>query len=221
MGQIQFFKTSIGKKYVMAITGLVWCGFIMGHMLGNMLIFFGPEVYNRYAHGIVSNLPLLYGVEAILSLTLLAHLVLAIQLTLKNRGARQTGDAQLPSGDGAASLASRTMIFHGSLILVFVVYHLISFKYGTYYEVEYGGEKMRDIFRLLRESFQDPIFVSWYGVCLLGLWFHLSHGFASAFQSLGLFSTEFHGKIKKIGYFYSAIVALGFIVQPFYFYFCY
>lgn len=217
----EFFKTSIGKKYLMAITGLIWSGFVMGHMLGNTLIFLGPEAYNRYAHAIVSNLPLLYMTEIVLSLTLLVHIVMAVQLTLQNRAAQGVASSMIPHGDRGASLASRTMIYHGSLILVFVVYHLISFKYGPYYEVQYDGEKMRDVFRLVQESFQNPGFVAWYVVCLLGLGFHLSHGFASSFQSLGLFSLDFHKKMKKIGCIYSVVVAFGFIAQPIYFYFFY
>lgn len=222
MKQTIFFKTSIGKKYLMGITGLIWSGFVVGHMLGNTLIFFGPETYNGYAHAIVSNPILLYGTEIILSLTLLTHIVLAFQITCQNKKARQVQGDVLPQGEVKASLASRTMVYQGSLLVVFIIYHLISFKYGPYYEVTYNGETMRDVFRVLEESFNNPLFALWYVVCLLGLGFHLSHGFSSSFQSLGVFSSPAKREIiKKIGWVYSFVVTFGFIAQPVYFYFIY
>lgn len=210
-----FVLTSIGKKYLMGITGLVWAGFVFGHMAGNMTLFISPDVYNAYGHAIVSNKILLYGTEIVLVLSLVIHVTMAVLLTKENRQARAQRYAVSPSGEKGASLAARTMAVQGSLILAFIISHLITFKYGTYYEVTINGVVMRDLHRLIVEVFQQPAYLGWYLVCLMLLGFHLSHGFGSIFQSLGI-SNVHSNKIKKLSLAYGLVVALGFLSQPIY-----
>ncbi|WP_374031641.1 hypothetical protein [Bdellovibrio bacteriovorus] len=112
------------------------------------------------------------------------------------------------------TLASRTMAIQGSLILVFIILHLITFKYGTHYETTVNGVVMRDLAKLMFEVFQSPGYIAWYVVCLVLLGFHLSHGVGSTFQSLGLMEGTYRNTWKKLSYAYAVVVAAGFIAQP-------
>jgi succinate dehydrogenase / fumarate reductase cytochrome b subunit len=213
-----FYRTSIGKKYIMGLTGLIWAGFVLSHMAGNMLILVSADAYNRYGHGIVTS-GILIPAEIILVLALITHVAMAILLTIENRKARGHRYAVTPKGDKGGTLASRTMAIQGSLILVFVIYHIITFKYGTVYETTVNGVAMRDLHRLIVEVFHQPGYVVWYTVCLIILGFHLKHGVGSTFQSLGLKNDHYAPIIHKASIAYGVIVALGFLSQPFYVYF--
>ncbi len=204
----------------MAITGLMWSGFVLSHMVGNLLIFVGAEAYNKYSHALVSN-PLIYLAEAGLVITLLVHAFDGMKLSYENRKARPERYAVNPSPQKSASVASKSMIFTGSLMLAFIIYHLITFKFGPHYTVTYNNVEMRDIFRVIVEVFQNPIYVFGYGVCMIFVGLHLSHGFQSSFQTLGFYHPRYTSLIKKFGCVYSAIIAAGFIAQPIYVFFVY
>lgn len=210
-----FLGSTVGKKYLMGISGLVWAGFVLAHMAGNLLIFVSHDAYNTYGHLLTSG-NIIYVAEAVLVLALLMHVGLAINLTATNRAAKETRYAVSAKGKKKATLASRTMAIQGSLILVFIILHLITFKYGTHYETEVNGVVMRDLARLMEETFQSTTYVVWYLVCLILLGFHLSHGVGSSFQSLGLMEGSYRKVWTKLSYGYAFIVALGFIAQPLY-----
>jgi succinate dehydrogenase / fumarate reductase cytochrome b subunit len=185
-------------------------------MAGTMLILVSPSLYNAYGHAIVSNKIVLYGAETLLILAILTHIFTAICLTKVNISARPQRYAVSPNGEKGASLASKTMAAQGSLILAFVISHLITFKYGSYYETTVDGVTMRDLHRLVVEVFHQPGYVAWYVLCLVLLGFHLSHGVGSVFQSLGLKNDKFAPLINKISIGYGLIVAAGFLSQPIY-----
>lgn len=208
--------SSIQKKMIMGVCGAIWAGFVFAHMAGNMLILVSAELYNRYGHAIVSNKPLLYAAETLLVGALLVHAGVGILLAIENRRAKPQKYAVAAVGEKRASLASRTMAFQGSILLFFIIYHLITFKYGTEYLVSYNGVEMRDLHKLVVEVFQQPIYVVGYSVCLLLLGWHLSHGVSSIFQTLGLNHPKYHQKIKWAGCIYALVVAAGFISQPLY-----
>ena len=211
-----FLGTTVGKKYLMGISGLVWAGFVLAHMAGNLLIFVSADAYNLYGHALTSG-NIIYVAEAILILALITHVGLAINLTYSNREAKDTRYAVAAKGEKRVSLASRTMAIQGTLILAFLIYHIITFKYGTYYETTTAsGVVVRDLHRLIVEVFQSPAYVAWYIVCLILLGFHLKHGVGSTFQSLGVMSGNSRPLFKKLSIGYGVIVALGFISQPLY-----
>ena len=211
-----FLFTTVGKKYLMGISGLVWAGFVLGHMAGNLLLFVSPAAYNAYGHAITSGM-IIYAVEALLILALIVHVTCAVNLTIENRKARGGKSyAAKSKSDKAATLASRTMGAQGSIILAFIILHISTFKYGTYYETTVAGTTMRDLHRLVLEIFQKPEFVIWYLVALFILAFHLRHGVASSFQSLGWKNDRTAPIIKKISFAYAVVVAGGFIAQPIY-----
>lgn len=210
-----FLGSTVGKKYIMGITGLIWAGFVLAHMAGNLLIFVSSDAYNTYGHALTSG-NLIYVAETVLVLALIAHVFCAISLTKNNREAKQSRYAVAAKGQKRVSLASRTMAVQGSLILAFVILHIITFKYGTYYETTVNGVVMRDLARLMVEVFQSPAYVIWYLVCLILLGFHLTHGVGSTFQSLGLMNGSYREGLRKLSLTYGVIVALGFIAQPLY-----
>jgi len=208
-----FLTSTVGKKYLMGLSGLIWTGFVFAHMAGNMLMFVSPDAYNIYGHNLVSG-NLIYFVEGLLILALLTHVGLAISLTLENRRSRPDRYAVRGRGAKSARWASRTMAIHGTIILIFIVTHLITFKFGTYYETTVDGVVMRDLFRLMVEIFTQPVYLAWYFISLILLGFHLSHGVGSVFQSFGLLHPTYQPMIKTVSWVYAIVVVVGFLSQP-------
>jgi succinate dehydrogenase / fumarate reductase cytochrome b subunit len=204
----------------MALAGLGMCLFVLGHVLGNFLMFVSPEAYNMYGHKLTSN-PLIYVAEVGLIGILVAHVVGALILTIRNKTARDTAYAKPGTGDKKTSMTTKTMWWQGVVVLVFIVLHLITFKFGTVYNTTVNGEEVRDLFRLLVEVFQSPVYVIWYVAAVALLGFHLMHGFQSSLQTLGVNHPQFTPKIKIVSLVYGAVVSLGFIAQPLYMFFIY
>lgn len=199
----------------MALTGLGLSAFVLTHMIGNLLIFAGPEKYNAYSHVLISN-PFIYVAEVGLVALFLAHVLTAITLTIENKKARGERSYVTTSGAKGVLFASKTMIHQGLILLIFTISHLISFKYGPDYKVTYDGVEMRDLHALVLEVFHKPVYVAWYVVCLVLLGLHLSHGFASAFQSIGVFHPRYTVLLKRFSIFYAVVVSAGFIAPPVY-----
>ncbi len=215
---MKYLMSSIGRKQLMALTGLAWSLFVLTHMAANLLILFDAEAYNKYGHALVSN-PLIYIAEAGLVLTILVHIVNGVIVTYGNWKARPLKSAMVPSGDKAPRFQSKWMAYHGTLLLIFLIWHLVTFKFGDVYYVTYAGVEVRDLHRLVLEVFQKPFYVAFYLVCMVAVGFHLSHGFYSSFASLGLYHPRYSPMISKFGFIYAVIVAAGFMSQPIYVFF--
>ena len=211
-------SSSIGRKQLIGLTGLGLSLFVLTHMLGNMLIFVGPQAYNEYGHALVSN-PLIYLAEAGLLAAFCAHLLIALKISYANFKARPVGYAVKASGDKGTSAAKRLLWAQGLLILVFVILHLITFKFGAEYTVDYGKGPIRDLHKLMIEVFKDPAYVAWYVVAVFVLGAHLIHGIGSAFQTLGINHPKYNCAIKCVSWFYGIAVAAGFAAQPIYVFF--
>ena len=212
-----FFNSTIGKKYLVAVTAIFWCLFVFVHMLGNMLIFLGSEAYNKYSHALTSN-PFIYVAELILLLLILVHIFLALGLKFRNFRTKPSLYAVQPMREKSSAISSRTMAYTGTLILAFLIWHLIMFKYGQQYYIQYNGVTVRDLYRLVSEKFQDPLFVAAYCVVMIFVGMHLFHGVKSIFQTLGINHPRYNGLIKSFGYIYAIVVAGGFFCQPIYVY---
>jgi succinate dehydrogenase / fumarate reductase cytochrome b subunit len=210
-----YFLTTIGRKQMMAVAGLIWAGFVLSHALGNLLIFVGPEAYNKYGHAIVSN-PAIYVAEVLLVVMLLLHVITSVVVTVRNKMSKNTNYKVVAKGPKATSAQSKTMMEQGLVVLGFIIIHLITFKYGANYQVEYNGVIMRDLFVLVFEAFQNNLYVLWYCFALVILSFHLSHGVYSALQTLGLHHPRFMKKVKCASVVYGVVVAVTFISQPIY-----
>ena len=213
----QIWQISLFQKYLMGFTGLGLAFFVLVHMLGNLLIFAGAKAYNLYAHKLEQSWVVVFEMGLFLMFSL--HIILAVFLTLKNRKARPKKSHCEPTGEKATSFYQKSLIAQGMIIFIFVILHLIAFKFGTYYETLYEGKAVRDIFRLVVEAFKNPLTVFWYILALLILSFHLFHGVSSSFQSLGL---EFSGSqawLKKVSFAYTVFVTIGYISIPLYVFF--
>jgi succinate dehydrogenase / fumarate reductase cytochrome b subunit len=210
--------SSIGKKQIVAITSLFLNLFLLTHMTGNILILVGAEAYNKYAYTLTST-PLIYVAEAGLLALFLTHVILAITVNKTNRDARQTSYAMIRKRENGSTRASRTMILTGMIIFVFVVLHLMNFKFGAYYPITYDGVQMRDLYRLVIEDFKNPVIAGGYILALGILFTHLKHGVWSSFQTLGLNSTRTNRILRNGCLFFAALVCLGFSIAPVYAFF--
>ncbi len=213
-----FLTTSLGKKYVMGLTGLLLCGFLFSHVVGNFLLFVGDYAYNAYAHALMST-PLIYVAEVILLSVFLLHFFYGVGLTLQNKSARGTNYVMNKTKGKKNSFAYSSMPITGIIILIFVVVHLINFKYGNLYYKEYEGVRMRDLYTLVIELFRDPLYVVYYVASVVAVGIHISHGFSSAFQSLGLNHSKYTPFLEKFSLLYSIFITVGFSILPIWAYF--
>ncbi len=213
--------SSVGRKYLMALTGLIWIGFVTGHLFGNLTLFVGAETFNKYSHKLISLGPILWVVELSLVAFLVLHIASGIPTWYENTMARKKGYEAYSTAGGASkqTLSSTTMIYSGAILLVFIVLHVWMFKYGNYYETVIDGKKMRDLYTLVIERFQEPLVVVLYVAAMIFLGLHLRHGFWSGFQSLGLNGKVFTPFIQSFAVLYAILFALGYIVLPVWVYF--
>lgn len=202
-------RSSIGRKHLVAITGLLLCGFLVGHLSGNFLLLVGPDAFNLYGYKLFSLGAGLYVIETGLLLVFLVHLYLAMRLQVENYKARGKYQTKKWTGRGT-TIMSATMPYTGLVLLVFIILHLKNLKFGTHYETTVDGVVMRDLYRTTMEYFRDPVAVIWYAVAMICAALHTAHGFASAFQSLGLNFPKYYPKIKIISYLYAILVGGGF-----------
>ena len=216
--KLGWWSSTIGRKQMIGVTGLGLSLFTFTHMAGNMLILFSAEMYNKYGHALVTN-EFIYVAEVGLVAMFLGHMVFALYLSLMNSRARTTRYAVFAKGPKRTTWTQRTLWAQGLLILVFLILHLITFKYGHHYTVTYGNLEVRDLHRLVIEVFSQPIYVAWYCFALVVLGFHLSHGVGSAFQTVGINHPRYNGPIKALSIGYALVVAAGFLSQPIYVYF--
>jgi succinate dehydrogenase / fumarate reductase cytochrome b subunit len=206
-----YFRSSIGRKHLVAVTGLLLCGFLVGHLTGNFLLLVGPDAFNLYGHKLASLGSLLYLIEAGLTLIFLVHLGLAIKLTIENKQARGEQKYAMKRRTGrGTTIMSATMPLTGLVLLVFIILHLLNLKFGPNYTTTVDGVEMRDLYRVTMEYFQDPAHVAWYVFSMVCAALHTSHGFASAFQSLGLNHGRYFSKVKLLSYLYAILVGGGF-----------
>ena len=158
-GWLAIFQSPIGKKILTGVTGLGMVGFVVIHVLGNCLLLFSADAYNLYAYGLERLSPLVWTVEGLLVLAVGIHASLGLQIYLNSRKARPVDYAVYQSAGSPSqqTLSSRTMIFSGGLLAIFLVWHLATFKFGHYYSTSIDGTEMRDLSSLVIETFQQPI----------------------------------------------------------------
>lgn len=210
----RFYASSIGKKILVALTGLVLIGFVLGHMIGNLLVFVGRDAINEYGHMLQTAL---HGggvwiARAGLLACVLIHVVATVSLTKASRAARP--DAYGRHKAQVSSKASRTMIWSGMTILAFVVYHLLHFTvrvgndYATY-KTTLHGETVHDVYRMVIAGFSWAPASIFYLIAMALLCSHLSHGFSSLFQTLGISTDKTEPLFKKAGYAFAGLIFAG------------
>ena len=214
-------RSSVGKKYLMGVSGLIWFLFAVGHLIGNFLLFAGRDAFNTYAHFLVNfgHGKAVYGIEAVLVLVLVTHIYSGITVALVDKSnARPQGyEVQGNAGGGSRkTLASETMILTGFLVLIFLAIHITTFKYGPKLAWIPPGstEKWDDLYGLVVARFGQPLYTLFYLVTMTLFGFHLSHGLWSALQSLGLLNRRTYSVAVRTGSVVAVLLALGFLVLP-------
>lgn len=215
LGLRWFFRllsSSIGQKFVMGVTGLLLCGFLVAHLAGNLLLFAGAKAFNEYAHALHQQWELLAIAELGLLLLFLAHVYLAITTAIGNTNARSAQyvmkQTKIP---GRVIGANSWMFASGAVVLGFVILHLIDLRFALRFDLKYVLETdpeapYLNTITVLRNPISRLIY--FVGVIILGI--HLSHGFASAFQSIGLNHPKYMPMIKLLGKIFAIAIAIGF-----------
>ena len=219
-------QTSVGRKYISALTGLALVFFVIVHLLGNLTLFLpGGEAFNLYAEKLDALGPLKYLAEIGLVAFFGAHAIQGMRLALQNRAARGAVGYRGQKSKGHPSrwnLSSVRMPITGAVILAFVVLHLIHFRFGPAqaqgYVVSADGKEIRDLYRLVVEVFSKPVAVGVYVLAAALMGMHLRHGIWSALQSLGQMNRRATWTVYTLGAALAAALALGFIALPVYLY---
>ena len=206
--RVRLFDATIVKKAVMAVTGVILFIFVVGHLLGNLQVFLGAERINAYAAFLRSNLELLWGVRILLLVSVIAHIVVTVQLASLKSKAPPVGYAKKKNAH--STIASRTMYYSGPMIAAFVIYHLLHMTAGVVHPDYQEGE----VFANLVYGFQQiPVSIA-YIVAIAFLCLHLNHGIYSTFQTLGAAHPKYMPRIKRAAAVISILLFLGYISIP-------
>ena len=206
----RFFNSTLGKKYLMALTGFLLFGFVIVHLLGNLQIFLGPTAINEYAHFLKAKPAVLWGARSGLLVIALLHIVTAYQLVARNRAARpvkySAGKAPV-----AASFTSRTTAISGTIVLVFIIFHLLHYTVGlidpSLLRLELN--QMPNVYGMMVQGFSNPFISAFYILAMALLCMHLAHGVGSMFQSLGVKNGAYDTIINRLAKVAAAVIFLG------------
>lgn len=211
-----YLMSSIGKKVVMAATGLFLCVFLIEHLYGNVLLYFndGGAAFNEYSHSAVRNI-LIRTIEIVLFAAIIIHVLQAIIITSDNAKARPVKYA-IPTSHKGSSWFSRNMGITGSVIFFFIVVHLYQFFLPYRITHEMAGHNLA---QMVKDAFHNPYYAGLYLVGVTFLFFHLNHGFRSSFRTLGLDNKKYAPVWKMVGTGFAAFMWLGFASFPILFYF--
>jgi len=203
---VQLLTTSIGKKAIMALTGLGLLVFLIVHLVGNLLLFVGDDAFNHYAQKYEDNAGIVYVIEAGLLLVFVVHIGLALRTAMENREARGKRYA-IRRTTGRQTPGSASMIVTGVIIGVFLVIHLLDFRLHPDKSAEHMAQMVRD-------RLTQPVGIAIYLVGVLAVGLHLSHAIRSAFQTLGLSHPRYDPAIQMGGLGLSLVLCLGFAAFP-------
>lgn len=217
------FSGSIGRKIIMALTGLFLCSFLAIHLIGNLQILLNDsgEAFNHYAKFMTSNL-LIKTISYLLYSSIILHAVVALLLTIQNKKARPIEYTySQPSANSAWT--SRNMGILGTIVLVFIVIHMADFWYEYHFETLpfytlQDGTVVKDLYLEVREAFSQLWYVALYVLSMAAIGFHLFHGFKSAFQTFGLTHKKYTPFITNFGTAFSIIIPGAFALIPIYIY---
>ena len=213
-------SSSVGKKFLNGLTGVLLLAFIVAHLAGNLTIFAGQNALNGYAALTHSLGPMLIVIEVALAVVFLAHAASAIGVWRDGRRARRVSNTRRASKGGASrqTLASRSMIWTGLALLAFLVIHLWQFRFGPGehqgYVARLGDREVWDLWRVVVEVLKQPLWAAFYTAMMVLLGFHLRHGFWSAFQSIGLLGPGLRPLAFSAALVFALVVAAGFVALP-------
>jgi succinate dehydrogenase / fumarate reductase cytochrome b subunit len=205
---VGYFGSTLGKKILLASTGIILFLFVLGHMIGNQQIYLGEEQLNHYAELIQANQPLLWGVRAVLLFCVAVHIVAAVQIWLRNRAARPVKYRVFRPP--AVDYAARTMVWSGPIIALFIVFHLLDLTVGSAHPDYIRG----DVYHNVVTSFSQPLVAVVYIAANLLLAFHLYHGLWSLFQTIGWDHPRFGSWRRTVAVFFAVLIGAGNISIP-------
>jgi succinate dehydrogenase / fumarate reductase, cytochrome b subunit len=209
---VRFYEAPIGKKAVMAITGVILFGYVIGHLLGNLQIYSSdPDQINRYAaflHNPANAIPL-WAIRTFLMVAVVLHITASVQLWNQNRTARPIG--YVKKNDVPASYAARTMIWSGPIVGAFIVFHILHLTVGAVLPLEdVGGNAVTpDVYHNVISGFQNYGVSAFYIVAMILLCLHLYHGLWSMFQSMGIDHPRYTPLLKKGAAIVAILIAIG------------
>lgn len=217
-------SSSIGRKFVMSLSGVGLVIFVIVHLLGNLTLLFpdGGEMFNTYAYNFETLGPLLFVIEMGLLAVIVVHIVFGVTVSLKNRSARAKGydqNIKTKGGPSRLSAASKNMFITGGFLGAFIFAHLIHFRVAKMFvgeKVMVGDTEMTNLYAMVLDAFANPVIVAIYVAAAVMLGFHLRHGFWSAFQSLGTMKPEWSKGFYTLGYIIAVTLAVGFVGIPIY-----
>jgi succinate dehydrogenase / fumarate reductase, cytochrome b subunit len=212
---IAFYQSSIGRKLVVAVTALVLVLYVLGHLAGNLQIYLGPDRINTYAKFLHDLGPILWLVRIVLIAAFVTHIVATIQLARENQLAKPQKYAV--AGYKRSTLASRTMIVSGLIVLCFVIYHLLQFTLEVtdpQFHDLHDSLGRHDVYRMLILGFRNPLVSLFYVLALFLLANHLSHGMASMVQTLGINNRKIATAVSTGGRTLAWLVFAGYISIP-------
>jgi succinate dehydrogenase cytochrome b subunit len=208
--RLRVLASSVGTKILIGLTGLFLAFYLIIHIGGNLVVFLGRETFNAYSHALISN-PLIPVIEIVLLVGFLLHIYQTVTMYLANRQARPVGYAMKKRAGPPSrkTLASSTMILSGLWLLVFVIIHVRTFKFGAH---PITAEGITDLYRIEMDAFRSPLAVAFYVISMLVVGSHLWHGVVSGFQSLGADHPKWTPRIKVIAKLLAFGIPAGFIV---------
>ncbi len=222
----EYSKTSLFKKFVIALSGLSLVGFVVVHLLGNLTLYAPTGTdFNAYAAFLESFGGFLTVAEISLVVLFATHSGSALLAQWGNQQARPKGYRLWKSKNGntPSSKASRNMAISGSVLLIFLIIHIIQFRFGPSiaegYSVVQNGHEIRDLYRLVSEVLHQPWAVGLYAAAMVALGFHLNHAIWSATQSLGLVRLAASNRFRLAAGLVGVLLAVGFFFLPFWIYF--
>jgi succinate dehydrogenase / fumarate reductase, cytochrome b subunit len=204
-----FWSSTIGKKIVMAVTGLIGVGFVIGHMLGNLQVFLGPEKFNAYAEFLRSLGELLWVVRGVLLAAVILHVVAAVQLSRQRLTARPVGYKHGSQAE-VSTYASRTIRWGGGLLLVFIVFHILHFTTRDIFR-DYSAV---DVYANVIRGFSVWWIVVLYVAAMVALGLHLYHGIWSSLRTLGASKASAHPLKRPVAATLAVVIWLGFTIVP-------
>jgi succinate dehydrogenase / fumarate reductase cytochrome b subunit len=216
----RIWNSSLGKKYIMAATGCVLFIFVIGHLIGNLQIFLGPDILNQYGHFLQTNWEIKWPARIGLLVMVVLHIVSAVRLTAENRAARGQGYAEWkPAG---ASYASRTMMMSGVIIAAFIIYHLLHYTVTTpsvnFTREDFGtfmdAKGRHDIYKMMIVGFSNGWVSLFYIISMALLSLHLSHGVSSMFQSMGWKKSYYKPLIDNGARLIAILIFAGYVSIP-------
>jgi succinate dehydrogenase / fumarate reductase cytochrome b subunit len=221
---LKFLNSSIGKKFMMALTGSFLLIFLIVHLIGNITLFFGPNAFNTYVKALDSIKPLIRIIEVVLLAAFILHIYNGLILWLENKrtqGGKFIGKYRINASKENSSFSSRTTFVTGSIVFIFLVLHLGTFFWRFNVHDPEGLANTHQYFDIVTGFFTIWWYAILYIIAVLLLGFHLNHGFQSAFQTFGWNHKKYFPIVERIGTVYAIIMALGFASMPIYFFFFY